>query len=51
MSEKEKKILETIAKAVKASSERKKDYFLGWAEGAAAMADSVTQEDAEKTPA
>lgn len=35
MSEKEKKIMETIAKAVKSASEQKKEYLLGWAEGAA----------------
>ena len=35
MSEKEKKIMETIAKVVKYASEQSKDYLLGWAEGAA----------------
>ena len=35
MSEKEKKIMETIAKAVKSASEQKKEYLLGWVEGAA----------------
>ena len=35
VSEKEKKIMETIAKAVKSASEQKKEYLLGWAEGAA----------------
>lgn len=35
MSEKEKKIIVTIAKAVKSASEQKKEYLLGWAEGAA----------------
>lgn len=35
MSEKEKKIIETLAKVVKESTERDKDYLLGWAEGAA----------------
>ena len=37
MSEKEKKIMETIAKAVKSASEQKKEYLLGWAEGAASV--------------
>lgn len=37
MSEKEKKIMETIAKVVKGASETKKDYLLGWAEGAASV--------------
>lgn len=35
MSEKEKRIMETIARAVKGASEPAKDYLLGWAEGAA----------------
>lgn len=37
MSEKEKKILETIAMVVKGASAQNKDYLLGWVEGAAAM--------------
>ncbi len=35
MTEKEKRILETVAKAVKGASEQTQDYLLGWAEGAA----------------
>lgn len=37
MSEKDKKIMETLAKVVKGAPEGRKDYLLGWAEGAAAM--------------
>ena len=29
--------METLAKVVKAASERSKDYLLGWAEGAACV--------------
>lgn len=35
MSEKEKKIIETLDKVFKGASEQTKDYLLGWAEGAA----------------
>lgn len=35
MSEKEKKIIETLAKVVKGAPTPTKDYLLGWAEGAA----------------
>lgn len=35
MTEKEKKIMETIARVVKGASEQTRDYLLGWAEGAA----------------
>lgn len=35
VSEKEKQIMETLAKVVKEAPERSKDYLLGWAEGAA----------------
>lgn len=37
MSEKEKKIMETIAKVIKGASAPTKDYLLGWAEGAASV--------------
>ena len=37
MSEKEKKIMETIAKVVKGASAPTKDYLLGWVEGAASV--------------
>ena len=37
MSEKEKKIMETLAKVVKGASAPTKDYLLGWAEGAASV--------------
>ena len=37
MSEKEKKIMETIARVVKGASAPTKDYLLGWAEGAASV--------------
>ena len=35
MSEKEERIMNTLAKAVNSSPERNKDYLLGWVEGAA----------------
>ena len=35
MSEKEEKIMKTLAQVVKGAPERSKDYLLGWAEGAA----------------
>lgn len=35
VSEKEKRIMETLAKVVRESNEHTKDYLLGWAEGAA----------------
>ena len=38
MAEKEKKIAQTIADAVATLPEEKKEYFVGFAEGAAAMA-------------
>lgn len=37
MSEKEKRIMETLAKVVKGASGATKDYLLGWAEGAASV--------------
>lgn len=37
MSEKERKIMETLAKVVKGASAPTKDYLLGWAEGAASV--------------
>ena len=37
MSEKEKKIMETLARVIKNSPAQTKDYLLGWAEGAAAV--------------
>lgn len=37
MNEKEKKIMETLSKVVKGAPESRKDYLLGWAEGAASM--------------
>ena len=37
MSEKEKRIMETLAKVVKGAFEQGKDYLLGWAEGAASV--------------
>lgn len=40
MNEKEKKIMETLAKVVKGAPESRKDYLLGWAEGAASMSAS-----------
>lgn len=51
MSEKEKRIMETLARAVKGASENRKDYLLGWAEGAAAMATDQRQAEAEKETA
>lgn len=50
MSEKEKRIMETLAKVVRESSERNKDYLLGWAEGAA-YAVSSSQQTEERTGA
>lgn len=35
MSEKEKKIMETLAQVIKSTSDQTKDYLLGWIEGAA----------------
>lgn len=35
MSEKEKKIMETLAQVIKSASDQTKDYLLGWTEGAA----------------
>lgn len=37
MSEKEERIMNTMAKAVNSSPERNKDYLLGWVEGAASV--------------
>lgn len=37
MSEKEMKIMETIAKVIKGASAPTKDYLLGWVEGAASV--------------
>ena len=37
MSEKEKRIMETIARVVKGAPAPTKDYLLGWAEGAASV--------------
>lgn len=52
MSEKEKKIMAPLARAVKGASESRKDYLLGWAECAASMApDPRREEEAERTPA
>lgn len=48
MSEKEKRIMETLAKVVKGASEKTKDYLLGWAEGAA-YAVCGQQETMERT--
>lgn len=39
MSEQEKKIVTAILKVFKAAPKPKKDYLLGWAEGAASMVD------------
>lgn len=41
MSEKESKIAQTMADALAVLPEEKKEYFLGFAEGVAAMADQV----------
>ncbi len=43
MTEQEKNIVKTILKLAKAAPSRKKDYLLGWAEGAASMVDQITQ--------
>ncbi len=54
MSEQEKNIMKTILKVVKTAPSRKKDYLLGWAEGAASMVDQIAQaQDAtqEQAPA
>lgn len=52
MSEKEKRIMETLARAVKGAPESRKDYLLGWAEGAASTNPVQHREEAaEQTPA
>lgn len=48
MSEKEKRIMETIAMVVKGASAPTKDYLLGWVEGAAAVV--CGQQQAEDRP-
>ncbi len=48
MSEKEKRIVTAILKAVKIAPQPKKDYLLGWAEGAASM---IEQSIDTKAPA
>lgn len=50
MSEKEQRIMETLAKVVKGSSAQNKDYLLGWVEGAASVV-CGPQQAAEKTGA
>lgn len=47
MSEKEKKIIETIAKALPNMSERDKGYFLGYAEAKADKAPVDREQDQE----
>lgn len=46
MGDKEKKIAKTIADALAGLPEEKKQFFLGYAEGVAAMADIVKQKSA-----
>ena len=41
MAEKEKQIAQALADAIAVLPEEKKEYFLGFAEGAAAMAEQV----------
>ena len=41
MTEKEKQIVQTMADAIASLPEDKKQYFVGFAEGVAAMADQV----------
>lgn len=48
MSAEEKKIMESLAQAVKALPEGKRDYLLGYAEGVAAMAEARKTEQDEK---
>ena len=43
--------MEALAKAVKSAPESRKDYLLGWAEGAASMTASPRQKEAEPPPA
>ncbi len=43
MAEKEKQIAQTMANAIADLPEEKKQYFVGFAEGVAAMADQVKQ--------
>lgn len=47
MSEKEKKIIETIAEALPNMSERDKGYFLGYAEAKADKASANTNKEQE----
>ena len=46
MNDKDKDIAETLAEAVKALPEDKREFLLGYAEGVAAMADKRSQEQA-----
>lgn len=48
MSEKEKKIIETIAEALPNMSERDKGYFLGYAEAKADKASGNEKQEAEE---
>lgn len=48
MSEKEKKIIETIAEALPNMSERDKGYFLGYAEAKADKAPADREQEAEE---
>ena len=50
MSEKEERIMNTMAKAVNSSPERNKDYLLGWVVGAASVV-CGPQQTAEKNSA
>ena len=45
LSEKEKKILETLGNTISKMSEGEKDYLLGFAEGMAAMKEKKTEKE------
>ena len=49
MSDKEHQVGETLSKAIADLPENKKQYFIGFAEGVAAMAEQVRNAPAEQT--
>ena len=49
MQEKEQHIGQTLAKAVADLPEEKKQYFVGYAEGVAAMANQIKQKPTQKS--
>lgn len=47
MAEKEKQIVQAMADAIASLPDEKKEYFLGFAEGAAAMAEQVKEKPSD----